>query len=658
MRAVLAACDGKRMRKLGLPLILLFFAPLGFAQFTNVTGTVVDPNNFPYIGATLKAQLVLAGAGVNGQPTVTVTGVQACRSSGFGSSPCQVPIQGTIGPVTLDAGGSFSLSLADNALVTPAATQWLFTVTIAPGESPPVGFGPRSFFSTITITGANQSVSVTLSAVAPALTRLSTGTGIGVGGGSVNSVSSGNLAPLFTTSVSNPTTTPSIAYTLTNAAANTVFGNCTAVPAAPSFCSLTAAMLPGSGFVTSVGLGLPGQFTVSGSPVTSTGTLTGTWNPVPANYFFGGPQPNSIGGIFDGAVGTVGNSTTPSATLTPTTSHDWAFTVFQSTGQAGLPTMPGSWTSTVTNGNQAAVFRQELVTPATITAPVTLTTSATWAQILFLLRLPGGSPTIVQTQVTGGAFSTAVNTFPGNTVTGNSILAVFCAPATGGVATVKFTDALGNIYTQIAFSQNGTTQEICTAALTATIVGGTTDPVTVVATNTSGNSLFWTAEISNIAAATAEPVFEPILASALQNAPTVNKFCNTTLGGNVAVPASTDTSVMALNCTMPATGCPCRAFLSYSVYPTWAVGTPAMHFWVSDGTNKLANFQTGTSNAGAGGRTSGAYSAYSTVTYGNSATVTFTLLVNGGTGTATIEAAPQDGSAQNSSFQVVISTSN
>ena len=83
-----------------------------------------------------------------------------------------------------------------------------------------------------------------------------------------------------------------------------------------------------------------------------------------------------------------------------------------------------------------------------------------------------------------------------------------------------------------------------------------------------------------------------------------------------------------------------------------------MHFWVSDGTNKLANFQTGTSNAGAGGRTSGAYSAYSTVTYGNSATVTFTLLVNGGTGTATIEAAPQDGSAQNSSFQVVISTSN
>lgn len=41
--------------------------------------------------------------------------------------------------------------------------------------------------------------------------------------------------------------------------------------------------------VTSVGLALPSEFTISGSPVTSTGTLTGTWAVQAANTFLGGP---------------------------------------------------------------------------------------------------------------------------------------------------------------------------------------------------------------------------------------------------------------------------------------------------------------------------------------------------------------------------------
>ena len=53
-------------------------------------------------------------------------------------------------------------------------------------------------------------------------------------------LNSGNLSPLFNTNISNQ----SIAYTLLNAPANTVFGNCTASPTFPSFCSLTAAMEP------------------------------------------------------------------------------------------------------------------------------------------------------------------------------------------------------------------------------------------------------------------------------------------------------------------------------------------------------------------------------------------------------------------------------
>ena len=45
----------------------------------------------------------------------------------------------------------------------------------------------------------------------------------------------------------------------------------------------------GSGGVTSVGLALPAEFTVSGSPVTTTGTLTGSWANQNANLVFAGP---------------------------------------------------------------------------------------------------------------------------------------------------------------------------------------------------------------------------------------------------------------------------------------------------------------------------------------------------------------------------------
>lgn len=164
------------LRHSTLVFILLAFAVPAGAQTTSVTGTVKDTNGLPYAGATLKAQLVLAGAGVNGQPTVTVTGVQACRSSGFGSSPCQVPFQGTVGPITLDTNGSFSLSLQDNALVTPAGTQWLLSATISPGVPPPLGTGPQACSATITITGASQSVSTNMS-LCPALAAAAGGIG-------------------------------------------------------------------------------------------------------------------------------------------------------------------------------------------------------------------------------------------------------------------------------------------------------------------------------------------------------------------------------------------------------------------------------------------------------------------------------------------------
>jgi len=59
-------------------------------------------------------------------------------------------------------------------------------------------------------------------------------TNCGGGTGTVTSFSSGNLSPLFTTSVATSTTTPALSFSLSNAGAGTIFGNATSSSAAPA----------------------------------------------------------------------------------------------------------------------------------------------------------------------------------------------------------------------------------------------------------------------------------------------------------------------------------------------------------------------------------------------------------------------------------------
>ena len=56
-----------------------------------------------------------------------------------------------------------------------------------------------------------------------------------------------------------------------------------------SFAGGTLSATGSGGSVTSVGLSLPSQFTVTNSPVTGSGTLTGSWNNQTANYVLAGP---------------------------------------------------------------------------------------------------------------------------------------------------------------------------------------------------------------------------------------------------------------------------------------------------------------------------------------------------------------------------------
>ncbi len=84
--------------------------------------------------------------------------------------------------------------------------------------------------------------------------RVSSVTNTTITSGAVTSFSSGNLSPLFTVSVATATTTPSVTYTLTNAAAHKFLGNFTSSSSVPSYSSpiMASADFPNQGTTTTV----------------------------------------------------------------------------------------------------------------------------------------------------------------------------------------------------------------------------------------------------------------------------------------------------------------------------------------------------------------------------------------------------------------------
>jgi len=71
------------------------------------------------------------------------------------------------------------------------------------------------------------------------ITLASNGSG-GGGSGTVTNFTAGNLSPLFTTAVATSTTTPALSFSLTSAAANTIFGNNTSGTAAPAYYGISS----------------------------------------------------------------------------------------------------------------------------------------------------------------------------------------------------------------------------------------------------------------------------------------------------------------------------------------------------------------------------------------------------------------------------------
>lgn len=135
----------------------------------------------------------------------------------------------------------------------------------------------------------------------------------GGGAGTVTTFTSGNLSPLFTTSVAAPTLTPALSFTLSTHAANTVFaGPTTGADDVPTFRSMVAADLPSTVVTAASALTSTALMTGGGSRAAQTPAATATMD-ASGNIQTPGSIATGVGGSVAGTV-QFGQGTLPSTT--------------------------------------------------------------------------------------------------------------------------------------------------------------------------------------------------------------------------------------------------------------------------------------------------------------------------------------------------------
>ena len=212
---------------------------------------------------TLAGTLAIANGGTNGTATPTAYGVA----------------YGTGTAYAFTAAGTSKQVLIAN---TSSAPTWS---TLTSGTSILYGDGSGGF-SNVTIGSGVSFVAGTLSATG------SGGTVTSVTGTSPVVSSGGNTPAISLATAYGDTLNPYASKT-----ANTILAAPSGSAGVPTFRALTTADLPalpyGTGTVTSVGLSLPSIMAVTNSPVTTSGTLTGTLTTQAVNSIFAGPSSGS-----------------------------------------------------------------------------------------------------------------------------------------------------------------------------------------------------------------------------------------------------------------------------------------------------------------------------------------------------------------------------
>jgi hypothetical protein len=672
------------MRKIILTLILLAIPSVAFCQGGTISSQTFSPTGQPRGGVTVTV-CVQSASVVNGVCTPAESDANCCfTDSTLGTHLTPPPSGGTL----LSSGlGNYTFWAAPGLYHVSYSGPGVFSSDqLVPVPAvPPTLFIGAPTGSCITIQQAIDTATGNFyGCIAGAWIKIGPGSG-----GSVTSVSDGGLAPLFTTSVATPTTTPAITNTAITQNANT---------------------------------------------------------------FYTGPSGTATD-LVDFSVATATGAASPiSISATPQQSGDLAivFSVRDNLGGSPYFTPDVSWTASSTNNLSQEFFYKNISGLATATASGAIGSHPNWAAALALFTAKAGFTPAVTNQagIVGGAWSSFSNQAIGFTPTaGRTLIVAIMSGYTsfnlGPVGVVSFTDSVGDVFSPISVVVNnaGQGEEIILLAAT-NIVGGATTFSNILSSSTCpgcgiANGIAVVFEVSNLAPvnslvatptfryitgadlprpspvsvgavfskatasnqfltavntdgtiAQAQPSFANLsgtIAAAQVPATTSNctgngfaqglnagftpicatvtaagvqVFSATTLGSDVSVSATTQTDVMTRTITMPSSGCPCRVLMSYSLYITTASSGVGYSAWVNDGSVNMGGSNAGQSNGSSGGLTNLSYSGYTTATYTNNTAVTFTLRTEGSLAYTVRAASQVAGSAPNSSFQVAASTSN
>jgi hypothetical protein len=269
----------------------------------------------------------------------------------------------------------------------------------------------------------------------------------GGGSGTVTSFSAGTLSPLFTTSVATPTVTPALTFTLSTAAANTIFGNCTVGVAAPNYCAITAAMVPTLNQNTT---GTAAAWTTARNLAGN--SVDGSANVAFANKFIvqGTTDAGLSAAQFMGALGTgILKNTTTTGILSIAVAGDFPTLNQSTTGSAATLTTARLLAGNSFNGSADVPFPNKFIVQGTVDAGLT------GAQFLGAL----GTGLLKNTTTTGvlslGASADVISLWTGTCNAGTFLRADgSCQAAGGGSGTLTATGlslpvnqiVLGNTY--------------------------------------------------------------------------------------------------------------------------------------------------------------------------------------------------------------------
>ena len=506
------------------------FALTGLPEaLSNLTGggflVSLDPNTILQrsIAGTANEITVADGDGLNGTPTIgladnpVLPGTEGVAlPSGTTAQRAAVPPNGTI---RYNSDLAVLEGYANNTWGSIAVGVGVTSVDVSGGTTglttsggPITSTGTITFAGTLITSNGGTGLSsytagdIVYYATGTAFSKLAIGTN-----GQV--MTSSGTAPQWTAqsslSVGSATTATNVAGGATNQIVYNTAGNTSSFIVAPTVAN-TYLEWSGSAFqwsanplgtVTSVGLAMPVEFTVTNSPVTSSGTLTAAWGSQTQNYFLAAPNGTSGTPSFravvaadiptlnqntTGSAGSVANAVTfnTSGGAVAGTTFNGSAPVTVDYSTIGAPktdgtNATGTWSINI-SGNAATatastnvsggaanqiVYNTAAATTAFITAPTVASTVLQWSGSAFQW-VASSTGTVTSVDVSGG---TTGLTFSGGPITssGTITMAGTLAIANGGTNASATPTAGAIAYgtgTAYAFSAVGNSGDVFTSA--------------------------------------------------------------------------------------------------------------------------------------------------------------------------------------------------